>query len=77
MDKKEAEYVDMWATKEHVQNGRIEPPKSIFHYNKVNWRDHMERLKPQYTKTSKFDTKQHKPKEKEYGKVDKTNLTEL
>lgn len=78
MDKQEANYLDMWATKEHIKYGRIDT-KGLGHYKPVNLKHHLDRLKPKYRSSDmpKIDVHKKKPKEKEYGKIDKTNLKEL
>lgn len=77
MDKKEAGYVDMWPTADHMRKGRVNVESSVYKYKKVNLKEHLARLRPNYFMRPEADTKAHKPKMKKYQTLDKTDLKEL
>lgn len=77
MDKQEARYIDMWSTADHMKTGRVTIPKEVWKYKKVDLKHHLERLRPNYKQRPEADTKTHKPKEKKYQNLDKTDLKEL
>lgn len=76
MDQIEAQNLDVWATKEHMRLGRMNL-NGLGKQQKITWRDQMKRISVNGRLRANVDGRQHKPKVKEFGVVDKKNLIEL
>lgn len=78
MDEQEHRYLDQFPTKDNMK-GRINVPKSVMRWNKVEWSDHKHRLgNPNLKYRGKVEApKRETPYQRISGNINKKNLSEL